>query len=186
MPQSIAMAHALQRRRKEPHVIWLPLIEHLERRIQMNSKKWMSRLLITLVAAAAGSTPALARSTPASFGLPWSDRGCFSTRSDGISENTGCDIANIQFPLTMDVAGWFTAHVHAWAPDVNHNIVCQIKSMTSGDGGWVTWWSSAGGILAPPFGLGGVIALDYYSYANGAIFLNCSVSRGARITLVEW
>ena len=151
----------------------------------MNAKKWTLRFLLTLAVAAAGAAPALARTAPASFGLPWSDRACFSTRTDGISENTGCDVANIQFPLTMDVAGWYTARIHAFAPDFTHNVVCQIKSMTNGDSSWVTWWSSDVRSLST-FGAGAVISIDYYSYASGALFLNCSVARGARIAVVEW
>jgi len=151
----------------------------------MNAKKWIFRFLLVLAVVGAGALPALARSAPASFGLPWSDRACFSTRNDGVAENIGCDVANIQFPMTMDVAGWYNAHIHAWAPDFTHNVVCQIKSMTNGDGSWITWWSSDTRSLST-FGVGAVIALDYYSYPSGALFLNCSVARGARITLVEW
>jgi hypothetical protein len=142
---------------------------------------------LAVIGLIAFSATAEARSVPASYGLPWSDRGCFSTRTDGVAENTGCDVARIQFPLIMDAAGWFTATVHAFAPNFGHNVACHMQSMTNGDGSWVTWWPpSPADTSLSMFGAGATISMGYPSYANGAVFINCTVSLGARILVVEW
>jgi len=132
----------------------------------------------------AATTPAFARSIPASYALPYADP-CFSNGGGPITNNCP-DYANLEFPLSMDASGWVSATVHAWAPDAAHNVCCIAESMVEeGGGAWIGWRRSSEICLSMPR-LNTTLTVTWYAPSNSASHVYCSVGQEARVNFIEW